>query len=202
MKVVELPQEVSILAVGLIGPAPPDVLRHGDHRGKVPIDAGSGHLFGGGPPNALHQVRIAGRSQADVVGENDRPPDIGVPMDGICAIEQRNPQSGLQSVLLEAIDHPRPGFGVVRGGIASTTAQNAANRQIRDVLRFDAVLLDLGHLSDLLAQGHAFQQVRHPILNRRLGVAVDGSRLRRRTLGRDRRCAAGYRQQQHSEDDQ
>ena len=64
--------QVGVLAISLVGPTPPDVLGHRDHRGKGPADACGGRLGGRHAADVADQVRVTGGTESDVVGEHGR----------------------------------------------------------------------------------------------------------------------------------
>ena len=148
-----------IVAKRRVRPPPANVLNDGDHRREVPAHAGGGALDGRGLGHAAGQVGIAGRAQADQVGENGRAADVVVAVDGIDAIEQRDAQARGKGLILEGAHHVGPGGGGVGRGVAAAAAQDAAQRQRGHIAGAHAVFLRLGHLADLLGQGHLGQQV-------------------------------------------
>ena len=73
----------------------------------------------------------------------------------------------------KAAHHFQPGGRRVIGRVAAAAAEYAANAQVGGGARIDAVLLHLGHLADFLFQGHAGQQIFHPLSYGISGIAID-----------------------------
>src|SRR3954454_6318660 len=68
-----------------------------------------------------HERGVARRAEADVVREDGGAEHVAVAMNGVDAVEQRDPEAGLQRRALEAVDHVGPRRGVIlrRGGPAA-----------------------------------------------------------------------------------
>src|SRR5260370_31162653 len=102
-----------ILAEGLEGAAPPDVLRHAHRGGEGPMNIGSQQFAGRDAPCSLHQVQVAGGAQADVVRTDGGSSHIAVAMHSIHALEERNPKPARQRLPLYPSDHLRTGASII-----------------------------------------------------------------------------------------
>ncbi len=112
-------------------------------------------------PMLLHQRRVAGRAEADVVREDGRTDDVVVAVHRVDAVDHRDAQRRGQRRVLEAVVHVRPGGGVVRRRGRATAGQDRAEPELGDLRIADRTTLGLGHLADLLVQAHPGQQVVH-----------------------------------------
>ena len=185
-----------VLAVALEGAAPADVLRHRHDRSEVPADAGGGHLERGRLADPLHQVDVVRRAEPDLLGEDRGARDVVVAVDGVDAVEHRDAEPGVERRVLVVLDHPVPAGRVVLRGGATAAAQDRAEQQVRHALRVDRALLELGHLPDLLLDGHLGEESRGAGRGRegrvvpvgagrgRRGRGARGRRRRGRRLGR------------------
>ena len=91
-------------------------------------------------------------------------------MDGVDAVDDRDAKAGPEGRLLIRIDHLVPGLRGVGIGESAATAEDRAEIEPRGGCRIDRVLLDLGHLTDLVVQGHLTQQCGHALVNGPGGV--------------------------------
>ena len=154
--------DVGTFRIAFVGPAPTQVAGDGHARGKDPVDAGGADFFGRDALDLLHQFRVAGAAQADVVRKNDGAGDVVVPVHGIDAIDQRDAQSRLQRVPLVAIHHvgptPQGVVGLVLGP-RSAAAQKRTQEVFLDIGGIlQRALIGLAHLADLLIERHLRQQ--------------------------------------------
>ncbi len=173
----QLGHEVGILAVTLVGASPANILRHRDHRGIVPVNAGGDHLLGSRAPDLLDQIGVTSRAQADVLREDGRAAQIVVSVNGIHAVNDRDAEARVKRALLEARRHLDPRLDrITIGGITAAAAQNTADSKLGHVSGREAVLLDQRHLPDLLVERHPPQKIGDAIGNRKIGVAI-GFRL-------------------------
>jgi hypothetical protein len=84
------------LAEGFIGSPPVVVTGHAQAGGEVPVDARAADLFGGGSGDVLDEARVSGGPEADVVREDGRALDVVVPVHGVDAVHDRDPQRRAQ----------------------------------------------------------------------------------------------------------
>ena len=75
----------------LVGATPAFVARGGDHRRERPVDARGRDLGGRGARDPLHQIRIPGAAQTDVVGEYGRVLDVTVSVHGVDSVDDGDP---------------------------------------------------------------------------------------------------------------
>ena len=143
-----------------------DASEHGPRVGQprpvgVLETAQKGHPeFGHTVGVATNQIGITRRPQSDVVGEHGGSVDIGVAVNGIDAVEERHSQPRPERPLLEGTHHVGPGLRRIRLRIAAATGQHGTDPVLGDLVRRDAVLLHLGHLTDFLGQRHRGDEVR------------------------------------------
>ena len=192
--------DLGVLAVALVGPAPPDVVGHGDDRREVPGDARGGDLDGGGRADAADELGVVGGAEPDVVREDRGAVDRAVAVDGVDAVGDRDRQPGRHRRPLVAVDHRRPRRDVVGLGRAPAAAEHGADEPPLDVRRGDVGAVDHRHLADLLGQRHPRQQVLDAVRHRVVGVdrahrmlGRCRRNLRRRHGGCRRRASGGCR---------
>ena len=171
------------LAEALVGAPPALVARDREAGREVPVDAGAGDLARGDARGGLDDRGIARAAHADVVREDRRALDRAVAVDGVDAVEHRDPEPRRQRLALVAIVHLDPGGGLVGLGQRIGARQHRAEQE---VVNFLAVLerfhVGLGHLADLFVQRHLRQQ--------RLDVGRRQARLARGGDVRQRWAAA------------
>ena len=106
-------------------------------------------------------------------------------MDHVGAVQDRDAETGANGGLLVSVDHREPVLGgVVACRIAVAPGDDAAEQEVGSALRIDALVLDLGHLADLLVEGHLSQQRSHPLVERQRRVEPRTSRLGRTAVRR------------------
>ena len=155
-----------ILRIALVRPPPAWIPRHRQRGRKGPIHPRRPHLARRDPPDPLDQVGVAHGAQPDVVREDRRAQHIGISVNRVHAIEERDRQ--VVVVLL----HRRGPVGVVHGhpvGRAVVPRARAAAAEHRA----DVVPLHLGgadvnsfrlrHLADLLVHGHPREEFPHSL---------------------------------------
>ncbi len=150
--------ELRALAVPLVRPAPADVLGDGDDRAERPPNPGGVHLERGRAAHLLREGRIIRGTEPDVVREDRRAFDVVVPMHGVHAIQHRDAETGPERGLLVRLDHVVPGLRGVGGRDAAAAAEDRPKADLARRRRVDRILLDLGHLADLLVERHFAQQ--------------------------------------------
>jgi hypothetical protein len=106
------------------------------------------------PCRCVDQVVVAGCPQPDVVRKDGGTADVAVPVDGIDPVEQRDAEARVGSCIYEGTDHVCPHRRRARFRVAVTAAQHGSDCVVRDLRRCDAVVRDLGHLTDLLCDRH------------------------------------------------
>ena len=177
--------EAGVFGIAFIGPPPAIVLRDGDRGGEIPVDPGDFDLDRGGVADATHQVGIARRAEADIVGKDGRADDIGVSVDGIGAPDRRDRGLAIRQGGGRCVPHFVGEAQPLAGGceflaIGATIAavQIAAPAILAHFLRGDRIDLRLDQLGDLVFQRHARNEVRD-------------LRFASQPLGRDGRFARG-----------
>ena len=152
-----------MLRVAFVGATPAVVPRDRQRRREGPVYSRGGNLAGGGNGDGLHEIAIARRTEADIVGEHRRTVDIRMAMDRI-----RTPEDGHGVVRARACP-----YGVVVGvgerapvidarvlvaaRETAATVQNRSQGEIRSVRRRGIGDLRLDHLADLLFDAQAPQ---------------------------------------------
>src|SRR5690606_23221835 len=102
-----------VLAVRLVGAAPALVAGDADAGREVPRDAGGAHLVGGDRARLLGELRVAARTDADVVRHDRRADDVVVAVHRVHAVDQRDLEAGRLRAQLVGVHHLRPGLGRV-----------------------------------------------------------------------------------------
>ncbi len=147
------------LAVAFISAAPALVARHGQARRERPVDAGAGDLARGDARRGLHDLRAARAAEADLVREDRRALEPAVAVDRVDAVDHRDPEARRQRLALVAVVHVDPGVGGVGPRQRVGAAQHRPDHQIVDLAPgVQRVLVDLGHLADLLVERHLSEQ--------------------------------------------
>ena len=82
--------EVGILAKAFVGSPPTFVASHRDGGSEGPVHPGGGDFDRGTLSDSLDQFRVACCPQTNVVGKDSCSVDIGMAMDGINGVEERN----------------------------------------------------------------------------------------------------------------
>ena len=155
-----------ILRIALVRPPPAWIPRHRQRGREGPIHPHRPHLARRDPSDPLDQVGGAHGAQPDVVRKDRRAQHIGISVNRVHAVEERDRQ--VVVVLL----HRCGPVGVVHrhpvGRTVVTRARAAAAEH-----RADMVPLHLGgagvhpfrlrHLADLLVQGHAGEEFPHSL---------------------------------------
>ena len=175
--------DLRVFRVALVGAAPAIVPGHGDGRPEVPVQAGGAHLAGRDLADAADQLRIPGRAEPDVVGEDRRADHVVVAVHRVHAPDHRNADTAVRGVgggFVEGIGQRQPvlrrGMLVVAGKRAAAV-QHGAQVEPPHVPRRDGADLRLDDLADLLADGHPLEQIVYPRFELRVG------RKRRSELG-------------------
>ncbi len=83
-----------VFRIGLVGPAPALVARHGQSWREGPVDADQRHFIRRDLADLADQRRVVGRAQADIVREDDGADQVGMAVHGIDAEHQRNMDIG------------------------------------------------------------------------------------------------------------
>ena len=115
------------LAVALVGAAPALVARDREAGREVPVDARARNLARGHARGGLDDRRIARAAHADVVREDRRALDGAVAVDGVDAVEHRDPEPRRQRLALEAVVHFDPA-SPVRWAWAASRRPTAPSR--------------------------------------------------------------------------
>src|SRR4029077_14718327 len=123
-----------------------------------PVNVGGKKLAGGDPSNPLRQLRVARRTQADVVRKDGGSAHVVVAVNRIDAVQERNSEPAFEGFALHAVHHVRPRLGIVWRWIASAATQRGADAELPDRSLGKAVHIDLSHLSDLLEERHALHE--------------------------------------------
>jgi len=147
------------LAVALVGAAPALVARDRDAGREVPVQAGACHLARRDARSGLHGRRIARAAHPDVVGEDRRALDRSVAVDGIHAVEHRDPEPRRQRLALIAVVHLDPGGGLIWFGQRVRARQNRTKHESANFRAvFESFHIGLSHLADFFVQRHLRQQ--------------------------------------------
>ena len=198
-----LADQVRVFAVGLPHPAPAGVPGHIQIRRKGPVHPGPAHFQRSLRPDFLQQFRIERGGHVDV-GRIDRAAFVqGVPVDGVHADEQRNPQPAFLRQLLQ-------GGGLLGGqhvqkGTDLPAADLVGDAGIAEVLvrRIDVLVRRplprrhiaggyiLAHLADLFFQRHLRQEDFGPVGGGQRSVA-EVLRGARRSRRQDQQEYAGF----------
>ena len=160
----ELGDAVGVLTEALERAAPADVLGNRDDWPEIPSNPGGIHLESCGGTDLLNERRVVRGTHADVLREDGRAFDVVVPVHGVNAVEDRDAQTGPEGGLLIRVDHLVPSLRGIGIGVSAAAAEDRAEVERGRVQRIDRVLLDLGHLADLLVQGHLAKQRRDAII--------------------------------------
>ena len=138
------------------------------HRREIPMNAGRMQCLRGQFRAFLGEIGIERGRDIDVIGKNRRAFDVVMPMHGVNAVNQGNPQPRLFRVFLNHVGHFRPFLRRIDGRIAAAAAQNRADRVFHDDLihqifakfavRHQKMNIDLRHLTDLLFDRHFGEQ--------------------------------------------
>ena len=106
----------------------------------------------------LDERRVARRPQADVVREDDRPVHVVVPVNRVDPVDDRDLEPALERPRLELVVGLRPALGGDVVGVGIAAAEDRAEGVLRDVgLVLDGLEIGLGHLADLLVEGHRLE---------------------------------------------
>ena len=184
-----------ILGVTFVGSSPADILRDGHAGAEGPLNSRGAHFFRRDPPDPFDQRGIAGAAKTDVVGEHHRALHVAVAVYGVDPVQDRDAQAGLQRFALDTVVQIGPSLNTVvrlsvHLGVGIAAAQHRADEvllHVPDVLEHGSILR-LGHLPDLLVEGHLGEQ--------RLDLRVIGRkpfwcRCRRSHLNRQEERAEG-----------
>ncbi len=91
--------------------------------------------------------------------EDDRTVDVVVSVHRVNPVNKRNPEPALECPRLELVVGSCPPLGGDVVGIGVATAQYRAQGVAGDIgLVVDGLEISLGHLADLLVQGHGLEQ--------------------------------------------
>src|SRR5262249_18830961 len=144
-----------------VGSAPAVVLRHGDTRSEVPVNAGAAHLDRGDAVNFFDERWVARAAEADVMREDHGAEDVAMPMHGVNTVEQRYAKSCSERLLLAVVVRFCPCLGRIaffRVGVAA--AKDRAKSELTDIAKVAQVLqVGLRHLPDLLGERHPTEQL-------------------------------------------
>ena len=184
----ELRDERGVLSIGLIAAAPTRVAHYRDARGEGPRDTGRGCFDRGGAPDSLDEVRVSRGPEADVMREYRRVLQGIVSVHGVDSVDDRDLKPGGKRRVLERVDHGAPTLARVVGWGRAAAAQYAAETEAPDLVGRKPVHRELGHLPNLLAQGHALQQVLNAVLDGGIRFPVEG--VGRRTIAGNRHDGA------------
>ena len=201
-----------ILAVGLVGAAPPVVTGHAHARREGPRDAGRARLGRRDPSLLVGQRRVVGGADPDVVREERRAGEVVVAVHGVDAVDHRDLQRCCERLPLVPVDHVGPCLRRVRRRHRAAAGQQRAEPVLGDVGAVaDRGALGLRHLPDLVGQRHPLirsctrvrdrqraVEVRQPVRvddhdRRRAGQRGAGRGERHRDRLRRRRGRAGQR---------
>ena len=106
--------------------------------------------------------------------EDRRALDLAVAVDGVDAVEHRDPEPRRQRLALEAVVHLDPRRRVVRLGQRVGAGQHRAEQEVVDLRAvLQRLHVGLGHLADLLVERHLREQ-RLDVGRRRAGLARGG----------------------------
>ena len=178
-----LDDDLGILRVALVRAAPAVVAGDGDGRPEVPVEAGDADLARRDLADAAHQVRVPGRAEPDVVGEDRRPHHVVVAVYRVHAPDRGNADPAVRRVgrgFVERVGQRQPAF---RRGVLVVAGERAAAVQHRaqvvppHVPRRDGADFRLNDLAHLFAEGHPLEQRVHARFELRVG------RQRRRQFG-------------------
>ena len=152
-----------ILRVTLVGASPARITRHGGSGGKRPVEPGDPHLECVDLPDAADELRVARRSQPDVVRKYRGSRDVVVPVHRI-----RPPQRGdaggpgrAERGVIEPVGKREPLTGwseLIAVGRGIAAVQNGSEGIVTQVIGSDAVDIGLDELTDLLLGPHAREQ--------------------------------------------
>ncbi len=161
------------LTEGLVRTPPTVVAGHAQAGREGPVDAGTGDLLGDRAPDTPHQGGVPGGAQADVVREERGAAHRVVAVHRVDAVDHRDAQRGGQGRALEGVVGVGPGLRVVgadRGVAAGEHRADAVGGEVG--ARDQGVLLDLGHLAELVVERHPAQQVLDTLGHRQGRVLV------------------------------
>ena len=147
-----------ILRVALVGAPPARVARHGEGGREGPVDPRGTDLPRRHASDPLDQLGIPRRPQPDVVRKHCRAPHVGVPVDRINPVEDRDRH--VVPVLLHrhgpvGVVHRHPVGGAVVAGAGTAAAQHRADVETLRFAGADVEPFRLRHLPDLLIERHA-----------------------------------------------
>ncbi len=173
-----------VLAEALVGAAPPVVARDADAGREGPLGPEARVSSAVIVADPAHQPRVAGGAEADVVREDGRAQQVAVAVHRVHAVEQRDAQPGAAAPRAGTRRPCRPTPAAVLGVGTEPPPESTLPRPERGDQRRvvgDVGALGLGHLADLLGQGHPAEQVGDPRARpaaRRPGTAVGTRRAR------------------------
>jgi hypothetical protein len=185
--------ELGVLAEGLVEASPAGVAAEVGHRGEGPVDAGGPGRSGGARGDGLDEGGVEARGEAEVVGEDRGSRDIIVAVDGVRAVDERDAQA--RAIEVEALKGVRE-FGPAPGRVGHRRGAPAREDRADVGLGkgdLEPALVDrpavplarahepgrvhLGHLADLLLEGHPPEEVSHPLGHGPGWVEVGRARL-------------------------
>ncbi len=193
-----LADQIGVLAIGLLDPAPARIARDVDHRGEREVRAACAHLARGdredlllklGIPRAGERDRLreAGRAGGDITVQRLLVHDQGDAEPGLLDRPFLRGVDVARGILGTAIDGSGGG---TRGGALGDRAAVIRARDLAEAIgevlarllrvefafgRLDLLLLqpDRDHLLDLLLQRHPLEQIFDPRVDRLRGVLVE-----------------------------
>ena len=155
-----------VLRVALVDPPPPVVAGDRDGRRECPVQPGRGDLGRGHGPDPADQVRVTGRTEPDVVGEQGRTEHVVVSVDRVGRPRERDTEP---TALVGPLAGPVVGIGglgpVGRGRVLVVARERAAAVQDRaqpvlgDLVGRHLPEVGLDHLPDLLLERHPRQDI-------------------------------------------
>lgn len=102
-------------------------------------------------------------AKANIMGKDGSLVDIIVPMNRIDPVNHGDPEPARERNILQPIDHVHPILGRGLGeGHRTTAAKDTTDRVVPQYLGGGSQPVQLGHLADLLREGHPAHQVPYP----------------------------------------
>ena len=151
-----------VFRVAFVSASPVTVAGNRQCGGKSPVQPHSGNLPGSDISNPFNQLRITGGAETDIVWENNRTQHVGIAMDSVDAVDDRNRQ--VIRILLYrgspvGIVHLDPISRSVPSRYRSPSTQNGTDMILFHLLRDDKLPFRLNDLPHFLVQIHPFQQI-------------------------------------------
>ena len=157
-----LADQIRILAEGFSHAAPTGVAADAQHGGEGPVHARGGYFLGGGAACGLYLFGIPADGHAELLREDGGARPEGVAVDAVVTDDQRNAEAGLG---VHGFDRA--------GQVGGRGVQDGADVLVDDqIVQIAAAGVKLHHLTDLLFEGHAAEQVRDAFFGGKFGVLV------------------------------